>query len=210
MIFLLRSSARQGVDSPSTMRASRAARAACSLVSGVEKLKPWPCDGRRGERRGAQQRHEDPARGHGDGRRLGGAVGSRRAYAIGARKSNGAGPAARSQPDAFRLHLGDEPRRDLRRERADVVLVLEQHAERVGRPSADRARRGRARPAPRPSRASRRRPGALKRSIARSRCTNATISRASDSRRLRALAAQDRELARARRDSRPSGRGSGA
>ena len=38
-------------------------------------------------------------------------------------------------------------------------------------------------------------PGALNRSIARSRCVNATISRASASARLRALAADDRELA---------------
>ena len=42
------------------------------------------------------------------------------------------GIAPRFTGECPRLHLGDEPRRDVGRERADVVLVLEQHAERVG------------------------------------------------------------------------------
>ena len=71
----------------------------------------------------------------------------------------GIAAACRSQPDASA---------DARRRRAssplpatsrrDVVLILEQHAERVGDRLPDRARSRRARPAPWPSRASRRCP----------------------------------------------------
>ena len=47
-------------------------------------------------------------------------------------RGTGASSSADQSVTALRLHLGDDPCGDLLRDGADVVLVLEQHAERVG------------------------------------------------------------------------------
>ena len=141
---------------------------------------------------------------------LGEATARQRRHRAAEGHSRGAGarltPAGSSRPS---LRFGDEPRGDLGTERADVVLVLEQHAQRVGdrlrieRDAVERDQRlgpverlGDARRLEEVHRAQPLREGD---DLARERLG-----------RLRALAPDDLELARARRDSRPSDRGSDA
>ena len=79
------------------------------------------------------------------------------------RRSRRAARPASTAPDGQAAHSGAAALRSAtsfaatsRRRRAEIVLVLEQHAQRVGHRLRDRARRGRAPSAPRPNRASRR------------------------------------------------------